>query len=400
VYVSDLALTDFRSYPEVLLAFDPGVTAFVGPNGQGKTNLVESLGYLATFSSHRVAADAALVRAGAQRAIIQAKVVRQERSSLLELELVAGKANRARFNRSPLPRARDLAGRLRTVLFAPEDLSLIKGDPEGRRRFLDELLVLLSPKLAAVRSDYERVIRQRNALLKSAGSQRRSGSTLDLRTLDVWDDKAAAAGAQLIAARVQLVNALRPHLARAYTQVSSGQSEARMFYRASVDRATAGTQRSAPGRPAEPGPEDTEALTEAGVVEARLLEAMAHLRGKEIERGVSLVGPHRDDVELYLDDLPAKGYASHGESWSLALGLRLASYELLKADDDWHEADEPVLILDDVFAELDVRRRDRLAELIAPAEQVLITAAVAEDVPEALEGARVDVMGSVATRVR
>ena len=400
MYVSDLALTDFRSYPEVLLALDPGVTAFVGPNGQGKTNLVESLGYLATFSSHRVSADAALVRAGAQRAIIQAKVVRDGRSSLLELEVVAGKANRARFNRSPLPRARDLAGRLRTVLFAPEDLSLVKGDPEGRRRFLDELLVLLSPKLAAVRSDYERVIRQRNALLKSAGTQRRSGTKLDLRTLDVWDDKAAVAGAQLVAARVQLVNALRPHLAHAYTQVSSGQSEARMFYRASVDRAMVSTGRSAAGRPAEPGPEDPEALTDAGVVEARLLEAMAHLRSKEIERGVSMVGPHRDELELYLDDLPAKGYASHGESWSLALGLRLASYELLKADDDWHESSEPVLILDDVFAELDTRRRDRLAELIAPAEQVLITAAVAEDVPEVLEGARVDVMGSVATRVR
>ncbi|WP_022917306.1 DNA replication/repair protein RecF [Ruania albidiflava] len=400
MYVSDLALTDFRSYPEVLLALDPGVTAFVGPNGQGKTNLVESLGYLATFSSHRVSADAALVRAGAQRAIIQAKVVRDGRSSLLELEVVAGKANRARFNRSPLPRARDLAGRLRTVLFAPEDLSLVKGDPEGRRRFLDELLVLLSPKLAAVRSDYERVIRQRNALLKSAGTQRRSGTKLDLRTLDVWDDKAAVAGAQLVAARVQLVNALRPHLAHAYTQVSSGQSEARMFYRASVDRAMGSTGRSAAGRPAEPGPEDPEALTDAGVVEARLLEAMAHLRGKEIERGVSMVGPHRDELELYLDDLPAKGYASHGESWSLALGLRLASYELLKADDDWHESSEPVLILDDVFAELDTRRRDRLAELIAPAEQVLITAAVAEDVPEVLEGARVDVMGSVATCVR
>lgn len=400
MYVSDLALTDFRSYSELLLSFEPGITALVGPNGQGKTNLVESLGYLSTFSSHRVSADAALVRAGAPRAIIQAKMVREERSALLELELVAGKANRARFNRNPLPRARDLAGRLRTVLFAPEDLSLIKGDPDGRRRFLDELLVLLSPKLASVRSDYERVVRQRNALLKSAGTQRRSGTTLDLRTLDVWDDKAAAAGAQLIAARVQLVNALRPHLQHAYEQVSAGQSEARMFYRASVDRAMAG--QDGPGGAGTGGIEDAdlEALTQADVVEARLLEAMAHLRGKEIERGVSLVGPHRDDLELFLDELPAKGYASHGESWLLALGLRLASYELLKADDDWHESSEPVLILDDVFAELDVRRRDRLARLIAPAEQVLITAAVAEDVPEALEGARVDVMGSVATRVR
>ena len=262
------------------------------------------------------------------------------------------------------------------------------------------LLVLLSPKLASVRTDYERVVRQRNALLKSAGTQRRSGTTLDLRTLDVWDDKAAAAGAQLVAARVQLVNALRPHLVRTYEQVSAGQSEARMFYRASVDRAMAG--QDGPGGARTSGGEDTDvdALTQVDVVEARLLEAMAHLRSKEIERGVSLVGPHRDDLELFLDELPAKGYASHGESWSLALGLRLASYELLKADDDWHEAAEPVLILDDVFAELDVRRRDRLARLIAPAEQVLITAAVAEDVPEVLEGARVDVMGSVATRVR
>ncbi|HIZ35996.1 MAG TPA: DNA replication/repair protein RecF [Candidatus Ruania gallistercoris] len=400
MYVSDLALTDFRSYAELLLAFEPGITALVGPNGQGKTNLVESLGYLSTFSSHRVSADAALVRAGAPRAIIQAKVADAGRSSLLELELVAGKANRARYNRAPLPRARDLAGRLRTVLFAPEDLSLVKGDPDGRRRFLDELLVLLSPKLASVRTDYERVVRQRNALLKSAGTQRRSGTTLDLRTLDVWDDKAAAAGAQLVAARVQLVNALRPHLVRTYEQVSAGQSEARMFYRASVDRAMAG--QDGPGGARTSGGEDTDvdALTQVDVVEARLLEAMAHLRSKEIERGVSLVGPHRDDLELFLDELPAKGYASHGESWSLALGLRLASYELLKADDDWHEAAEPVLILDDVFAELDVRRRDRLARLIAPAEQVLITAAVAEDVPEVLEGARVDVMGSVATRVR
>jgi len=389
MYVSDLALTDFRSYTNVVLHLDAGVTALVGPNGQGKTNLVESLGYLSTFSSHRVAADAALVRKGASRGIIQAKVVAGGRSSLLELELVSGKANRARFNRAPLPRARDLAGRLRTVLFAPEDLSLVKGDPAGRRRFLDELLVLLSPKLAGVRSEYERVIRQRNALLKSAGPQRRSGAGLDLRTLDVWDDKAATAGGRLVAERMRLVRALRPHLEHAYQQVSAGQGHARMFYRTSL---------------AEPNTSDAdlaeEDLTDADMVEARLLAAMAHLRNKEIDRGISLVGPHRDELELFIDDLPAKGYASHGESWSLALGLRLASYELLRADDEWHDSAEPVLILDDVFAELDLRRRDRLAQLIAPAEQVLITAAVAEDVPEALDGARVDVMGSEARRVR
>ncbi|QOR70762.1 DNA replication/repair protein RecF [Ruania alkalisoli] len=390
MYVSDLALTDFRSYHEALLSLDPGITAFVGPNGQGKTNLVESIGYLSTFSSHRVASDAALVRHGASRAIIQAKVVSDERTSVLELELVSGKANRARLNRSPMPRARELQGMLRTVVFAPEDLSLVKGDPDGRRRFVDELLVLLSPKLAGVRSDYERVVRQRNALLKSAAGARRGGGNADLRTLDVWDEKAAAAGAQLTAARVRMLRDLRPHVQSAYERVSSGQSLAEIAYRATVQQAMSDQGSESGGE---------EALTNADLVEAQLLEAMSRLRPKEIERGVSLVGPHRDELELRLGGLPAKGYASHGESWSLALALRLASYELLKAD-DWRSDGEPVLILDDVFAELDSRRRNRLAELVAKAEQVLITAAVAEDVPEQLEGARVDVMGSVATRVR
>ncbi|UFU03037.1 DNA replication/repair protein RecF [Ruania suaedae] len=390
MYVSDLALTDFRSYPEALLSLDPGITAFVGPNGQGKTNLVEAIGYLSTFSSHRVASDAALVRHGAARAIIQARVVREERPSVLELELVSGKANRARLNRAPLPRARELLGMLRTVVFAPEDLSLVKGDPDGRRRFADELLVLLSPKLAGVRSDYERVVRQRNALLKSAGGARRGGGSADLRTLDVWDEKAAAAGAQLIAARVGMLRSLRPHVQTAYERVSSGQSEAEVTYRASVQQAMSD----------DGGPDGgEEPLTNPDLVEAQLLEAMSKLRPKEIERGVSLVGPHRDDLELRLGGLPAKGYASHGESWSLALALRLASYELLKSD-DWQADGEPVLILDDVFAELDNRRRNRLAEVVTGAQQVLITSAVAEDVPEELDGARVDVMGSAVTRVR
>ncbi|SEE76992.1 DNA replication/repair protein RecF [Ruania alba] len=393
MYVSDLALTDFRSYREVLLSLEPGITAFVGPNGQGKTNLVESLGYLSTFSSHRVASDAALVRHGAPRAIIQAKMMRDGRSSVLELELVSGKANRARLNRAPLPRTRELQGLLRTVVFAPEDLALVKGDPDGRRRFLDELLVLISPKLAGVRSDYERVVRQRNALLKSAAGARRGGASGDLRTLDVWDEKAAKAGAQLIAARVSVLHRLRPHMQHAYERVSSGQSQAVVLYRASLQQAMAAT-----GDQEGAGP-DEDALTNPDLVEAQLLEAMSRLRPKEIERGVSLVGPHRDDLELRLGDLPAKGYASHGESWSLALALRLASYELLKAD-DWDADGEPVLILDDVFAELDSRRRARLSEVVASAQQVLITSAVAEDVPEELEGARVDVMESVVTRVR
>ncbi|TDE98743.1 DNA replication/repair protein RecF [Occultella glacieicola] len=395
MYVSDLALTDFRSYAQVVVAFEPGITALVGPNGQGKTNLVESLGYLATFTSHRVASDAALVRRGSSRAVIQAKVVRSGRPATLELELVAGKANRARINRSALPRARDLLGRLRTVVFAPEDLALVKGDPDGRRRFLDELLVLLSPKLAGVRSDYERVIKQRNALLKSAGTSRRAGSGPDLRTLDVWDEKAATAGAQLIAARVTAVRGLRPHVESAYERVSSAQSAAELGYRSSLEQTMSDGDRA-------PGAAVTaeESLTNAHLVQARLLDAMSRLRPKEIERGVSLVGPHRDDLELQLGGLPARGYASHGESWSLALALRLASYELLRADTDFESDGEPVLILDDVFAELDNRRRARLADLVADAEQVLITSAVAEDVPEGLAGARYDVMDGAVTRVR
>ena len=401
MYVSDLALTDFRSYREVVLSLEPGITALVGPNGQGKTNLVEALGYLATFSSHRVATDAALVRQGAHRAVIQARVVRDDRAKVLELEVVAGQANRARLNRSPLPRARDLLGNLRTVLFAPEDLALVKGDPDGRRRFLDELLVLLSPRLAAVRADYDRVIKQRNALLKSAASARRGGSGGDLRTLDVWDEKAAAAGSQLVAARVRVVRDLRPHVENAYERLSSGQSAATLAYRTSVERTTNGGGTTEDGGAPDDGEASREdAHTNAHLVEARLLEAMSRLRTKEIDRGVSLVGPHRDELDLALGGLPAKGYASHGESWSLALALRLASYELLRSETEWDADGEPVLILDDVFAELDTRRRDRLAEVVSGAQQVLITAAVAQDIPSQLEGARVDVMGGEVTRVR
>lgn len=383
MYVSDLALTDFRSYRDVVLSLEPGITAFVGQNGQGKTNLVEAVGYLATFSSHRVAGDAALVRHGAERAVVRAKVVRGERPTLLELELVAGRANRARLNRSPLSRTRDLLGHLRTVLFAPEDLALVKGDPDGRRRFCDELLVLLSPRLAGVRSDYERVVKQRNALLKSAIAGRRSGGGGDLSTLDVWDAKAAAVGSELVAARVRLLADLRPHVAAAYGQVSGGRGDAVLVYRSSI---------------ADDAASEESALTDASHVEELLLAAMARLRSREIERGVSLVGPHRDDVELVLGGLPAKGYASHGESWSFALALRLASYELLRGDAEWDDDGEPVLVLDDVFAELDASRRTRLAERVAGAQQVLLTAAVPEDVPAALAGTRLDVADGTVRR--
>ena len=408
MYVAHLSLTDFRSYRGVELALEPGITALVGPNGQGKTNLVEAIGYAATLASHRVPSDAALVRAGADRAVVRTRVVREvdpgnERATLLEIEVTPGKANRARINGSA-GRAREVLGILRTVLFAPEDLALVKGDPDGRRRFLDALSVQLSPRVAGTVSEYERVVRQRSALLKTAGhAVRSSRGSADLRTLDVWDAKLAQVGAELVVARRSLVAALAPYVAAAYEQVSSGQSVARISYRSSVDSVLVGADADAPTTA---GPDDAPPSTE--LVEAQLLEAMGRLRSKEIERGVCLVGPHRDDLLLELGDLPAKGYASHGESWSVALALRLASYRLLTdgpgsgderwVADQWGDA-EPVLILDDVFAELDTRRRERLAELVAGARQVLITAAVAADVPEPLAGARVDVMGGEVTRV-
>ena len=406
MYVSHLSLTDFRSYHGVDLELEPGITALVGPNGQGKTNLVEALGYVATLGSHRVPPDAALIRSGADRAVVRAKVVRAGRPTLVEIEVTAGRANRARVNRSPVPRARDVLGILRTVLFAPEDLALVKGDPDGRRRFLDELTLLVTPRMAAVVADYERVLRQRSALLKSAGAAvRGSRGSADLRTLDVWDAKLAQTGAQIVAARLALLGALHPLVAGAYDQVSSGQGEAHLAYKSSLDASLAddadGRSRAAgtPGDVAVPVDRSVELL------EAQLLEAMGRLRSKEIERGVCLVGPHRDDLVLSLGGLPAKGYASHGESWSFALALRLASYRLLTDPDgpewvsDWGEDGEPVLILDDVFAELDVRRRDRLASLVADARQVLVTAAVAGDVPEQLAGGRVDVMDGQVARV-
>ncbi|MDM7855039.1 DNA replication/repair protein RecF [Cellulomonas alba] len=398
MYVAHLSLTDFRSYPQVELPLEPGITALVGPNGQGKTNLVEAIGYVATLGSHRVPSDAALVRQGASRAIVRARVVRDDergesRATLVELEVTPGRSNRARINGASPTRARDVLGILRTVLFAPEDLALVKGDPDGRRRFLDELLVQRTPRISATIGDYERVLRQRSALLKSAGAAvRGSRGGADLRTLDVWDAKLAQTGAEIVVARRALVAELAPHVAKSYAQVSAGQGDAVITYRASLDAVLE---------------QDEDVITAAGasveLVEAQLLEAMGRLRGKEIDRGVSLVGPHRDDLVLALGGMPAKGYASHGESWSYALALRLASYALLTDGGDdalgWGHDGEPVLILDDVFAELDARRRDRLAELVAPARQVLITAAVADDVPEPLAGARVDVMGGEVARV-
>ncbi|AZK95208.1 MULTISPECIES: DNA replication/repair protein RecF [Streptomyces] len=389
MHVTHLSLADFRSYARVEVPLDPGVTAFVGANGQGKTNLVEAVGYLATLASHRVSSDAPLVRSGAERAVIRAAVTEGERSQLVELELNPGRANRARINRSSQVRPRDVLGIVRTVLFAPEDLALVKGDPGDRRRFLDELITARSPRMAGVRSDYERVLKQRNTLLKSAALARRHGGRgADLSTLDVWDQHLARAGAELLARRGELIAALQPLTDKAYESLAPGGGPVTLEYRSSAAAATVSDDEPGNEPGTDPLPHGREELY------ALLMTALGASRKQEIERGVTLVGPHRDDLVLRLGRLPAKGYASHGESWSYALALRLASYDLLRA-----EGNEPVLVLDDVFAELDARRRERLAELVAPGEQVLVTAAVAEDVPGVLTGARYTVAEGEVTRL-
>ncbi|MFE0689018.1 DNA replication/repair protein RecF [Streptomyces xiamenensis] len=366
MHVTHLSLADFRSYARAEVELGPGVSSFVGPNGQGKTNLVEAVGYLATLGSHRVSSDAPLVRSGAERAVVRAAVVEGDRRQLVELELNPGRANRARINRSSPVRPRDLLGIVRTVLFAPEDLALVKGDPGDRRRFLDELVTARVPRLAGVRSDYERVLRQRNTLLKSAAMARRHGGRgVDLSTLDVWDQHLARAGAELWGQRLGLLAAVGPLADKAYEELAPGGGPVGLEYR------SAATEEPLEG---ERGRDELYGV---------LLAALGEARKREIERGVTLVGPHRDELVVRLGELPAKGYASHGESWSLALALRLAAYGLLR-----EEGPEPVLVLDDVFAELDARRRDRLAGLVAGGEQVLVTAAVAEDVPASLAGAR------------
>jgi DNA replication and repair protein RecF len=389
VHLTRLALTDFRSYTDVDVPLKPGVTIFSGPNGEGKTNLVEAVGYAATLASHRAAQDAPLIRKGAEQAIIRAAISTSANDALVEIELNAGRANRVRLNRAPLTRPRDILGVLRTVLFAPEDLALVKGDPGERRRFLDELLVAMAPRYAAVRADYDRVLKQRTALLKSAGpkgSPRGSQGNQQAReavtaTLDVWDAQLARTGAELLVAREHLVNSLRPHVERAYTAVAGGdRGPAAITYKRSFD-----------------SPVDNSSATHGERVRAAdqaLRTALVEVRSSELDRGVCLAGPHRDELELSVRDLPARGYASHGESWSMALALRLASFDLLRGG-----REDPVLILDDVFAELDVGRRMRLAALVAEAEQVLVTAAVPEDIPSLLVGAHYKVAAGTLTDI-
>jgi DNA replication and repair protein RecF len=409
VYLEKLSLTDFRSYAQVDLSLEPGVTVLVGSNGIGKTNLMEAIGYLATLNSHRVSTDAPLLRFGTERAMIRAKLVRGEQATVLELEINASRANRGRINRSNPVRARDLLGICQTVLFAPEDLALVKGDPSNRRRFLDELLVSLIPRHAATRSDYDRVLKQRNALLKSGRTGKFTAG--HEATLDVWDQHMARAGAELLHARLELVERLQPHLKNAYAQLTDGSKEAAAVYRSTLqdtlDDDGAGAISGA--RPADGTATETGAGTDAATAAVpsvlaedlrllsveqlteRYIQAFAASRRKELERGISLVGPHRDELELVLGSAPAKGYASHGETWSMCLSLRLASYYVM-LDDARTGGSPPILILDDVFAELDVQRRRKLAAIVSGAEQVLVTAAVEADIPAELTGRRVKVI--------
>jgi len=375
VRLTRVELTDFRGYEKVEVALPAGVNTLLGRNGQGKTNFVEAVGYVATLASHRVAGDAPLVRHGCERAVIRTEVVRDARTSLVEIEIVAGRANRARLNSSPLTRQRDVLGTVRTILFAPEDLALVKADPSERRRFLDDLLVARQPRWQGVRLDYEKALKQRNALLKSQRAARRSDVSSDAATLAVFDSHLAQVGGALPYARLRLLRDLVPFVQQAYGAISDSTTPMSATYRPSWSQAL-------------PVPEAPEQIPTAEEIAGAMMQSMQQWATEERERGVSLVGPHRDEVYLGLGDMPARGYASHGESWSIALALRLASFFLLRRD----LGTDPVLILDDVFAELDTGRRERLAELVADCEQVLVTAAVPQDVPAPLgEGTVFDV---------
>lgn len=364
--VSHVALDDFRSYRHAVVEFAPGTTVLLGSNGQGKTNLVEAVSYLSAFSSHRVSAEQALVRlplspdeAQPGGAVVRVRLVTAgERETVIELEIVRGKANRAKVNRTQV-RPREVLGLLKSVVFSPEDLQIVRGDPQVRRQFLDDLLIQQHPLIAQVKSDFDKVARQRAALMKSAQSQLRRGFTPDFSTVEVWDDTFAQLSAQLSLARVGLVEELRGPAAHAYEEIGGSPRKLDIEFLASQGNCPVGG--------------------DLATVAGELKEILASSRMKEAERGVNLFGAHRDDLKLTLGGMPVKGYASHGETWSVALSLRLGAFELLSRD-----GDTPILILDDVFAELDSSRRAGLTRMITEAEQVLITAAVADDVPQEL----------------
>jgi DNA replication and repair protein RecF len=361
MHVISLTVVDFRSYSFVEINLEPGVTTFIGSNGQGKTNLVEAISYCSTLSSHRVSQDLPLVKADQPRAIVRTGVKYLDRTNWLEVEIWPSKTNKAKLNGSDCKKTKDILGILQTITFSPEDLILVKGDPGQRRYFLDELLVQKSSSYAGIKTDYERVLKQRNALLKSAGPARRNNLDSVLATLDIWNEQLINFGSQIILARHQIINELLPYVSKSYAELAPSSKALNITYLPNVS---------------------AENMTLNDLVTA-MKQKLQERQQDELDRGLTLVGPHRDDLEIMIGELPAKGYASHGESWSVALALRLASFDLLKATSP---AGDPVLILDDVFAELDVARRNQLILRVKNVEQVLITAAVAEDVPKELVG--------------
>lgn len=370
LYIRSLELRDFRSWPELKVELKPGITIFIGRNGFGKTNIVEAIGYLAHLSSHRVSTDAPLVRANAGDARISAVAVNQGRELAAHLLIKPHAANQGQINRTRVKSPRELLGVIKTVLFAPEDLALVRGEPAERRRYLDDIIATRRPRMAGVKADYDKVLKQRNALLKTATIALRRGYGTEegaaaLATLDTWDGQLARLGAEVMAARFALVQDLSSQIRDAYQTIAPESRPAAVNYKTTIDQGLA-----------QFGEFD------AGIIEATLLTELAAKRQREIERGMSLVGPHRDDLELHLGGQPAKGFASHGETWSFALSMRIAEFNLLRSD-----GTDPILILDDVFSELDAGRREKLVGIARDAEQVIITAAVSDDLPANLADA-------------
>lgn len=391
MHVTHVSLVNFRNYEQVEVALAPGAVLFVGSNGQGKTNLVEAIAYAGSASSHRVSSDQALIRVGAEAAVVRLRVQHDDRAVVIEVELNRATPNRAQVNRSAV-RLRDLPRYFASVIFAPEDLTLVRGDPGGRRDFLDRLIVQATPRLAGVLADYERVVRQRNSLLKSARAARLSADNLS--TLDVWDDRMIALGVEIIMARAGLVNQMQPYVASAYSAVAGAHHLTHLGLKLSIDDPDDNESGVPLGEVLDADADPVESAEVPRHVAERFRARLTALRRAELDRAVTLVGPHRDDLVLTLNDLPARGFASHGESWSYALALKLASAEVLRKDS---ATGDPVVILDDVFAELDAGRRERLADAVAHFEQVLITAAVGADVPARLAATRIGIVAGTIT---
>ena len=349
MHLSHLSLKNFRSYSELELPLNPGITIFIGRNGEGKTNIVESILYLAFLSSHRTAGDLPLIKLGESAAYLRSRIQNPEREILVELEINAEKANRARINQNPVKSQKELFGLIQCIYFSPEDMDLVRGDPLERRRFIDQILILRSPRLAGVIADYERAVKQRNALLKTRANQ---------VSLEPWDQQVAKFGGEIISARISLLTDFGPFFSEVYENIAPDK-KAHIKYKSSLEYPSINPK------------ENYEAI----------IFKMSELKSQELDRGLTLVGPHRDDLVLHLGDHPVKGYASHGESWSVALSLKLAAYNLLIKEEI-----KPILILDDVFSELDEERRSQLINLAKSAEQTFITVAVEGDLPKDLPG--------------